>query len=229
MSEEFCVSSKLLPENSFPFENSQPLLHVHIKTLCIIYNTMQWHVCMGTVIRLCVMSELHCESSEWQLCTYKTLTSWHLKLFIEGLSTFQLQTYDLAPPPGKDITIIYPVTLATLLLKRNMSDILRCSLGNRLHYISICIVLHLLLPSQVGGWSETIIMGPLSSDFVVCKSQWTRGASTEHLGHDLECTNNKCHSFSGSCACWFPLTCQFFNDGHMTAFPSRMFIYLSPI
>ena len=133
MSEEFCVSSKLLPENSFPFENSQPLLHVHIKTLCIIYNTMQWHVCMGTVIRLCVMSELHCESSEWQLCTYKTLTSWHLNLFIEGLSTFQLQTYDLAPPPGKDITIIYPVTLATLLLKRDMSDILMCSLQVTLH------------------------------------------------------------------------------------------------
>ena len=34
-------------------------------------------------------------------------------------------------------------------------------------------------------------MGQLSSGFVVCKRQRTRGASTEQLSHDLECTNNK--------------------------------------
>ena len=74
--------------------------------------------------------------------------------------------------------------------------------------------------------------GQLSSDFVVCKSQWTRGASTEHLGHDLDLYlshNNKCHCFWGSCACPFLLACQFFNNGHVKAFPSRMHIYLSPI
>ena len=41
--------------------------------------------------------------------------------------------------------------------------------------------------------------------------------------------NNKCHCFWGSCACWFPLACQFFINGHVKVFPSRMHIYLSPI
>ena len=154
------------------------------------------------------------------------IISWHLKLFIDGLSTFQFQTCDLTPPPREGYISCYHGNIIVEEKYEWHSDVLP---RYRLHYISICTGLHLLLPSQVGGWSETIIMGPLSSDFVVCKSQWTRGASTKHLGHDLECTSNKCHCFSGSCACRFPLTCQFFNNGHMTAFPWRMRIYLSPI
>ena len=36
----FVCHQKPHPSNSFPSENTQSLLHVHIKTLYIVYNTM---------------------------------------------------------------------------------------------------------------------------------------------------------------------------------------------
>ena len=95
----FVRHQKPLPSNSFAFDISQSLLHVHIKILCTVYNTMQWHVCMATVIRI----ENHVWTALWVLWVavvyIHNIKSGHLKLLMDGLVTFQFQICDLTHSP----------------------------------------------------------------------------------------------------------------------------------
>ena len=92
----FMCHQKPHPSNSFPFENTQSLLHVHIKIL----STTQWQICMTTVVRLRLYHVWAALWVQWVATMYiQNITSWHLKLSIDELSTFQFQTCDLIPLP----------------------------------------------------------------------------------------------------------------------------------
>ena len=154
-------------------KNNTHQIHFHLRTHkhycmytskhCVLSTTQcnDKYVWQQWLDSVCIMSELHCESSEWQLCTYKTLylDTWNST---EGLSTFQFQTCDLTSSPREGYNYYISCYHGNIIVEEKYewhSDVLP---RYRLHYISICRGLHLLLPSQVGGWSETIIMGLLS-------------------------------------------------------------------
>ena len=69
-------------------QNNTHQIHFHLQSFkcthpnivyCLQHNGIDKHVWQQWLDCVFIIFGLHCESSEWQLCIYKTLTSWHLK------------------------------------------------------------------------------------------------------------------------------------------------------